>query len=238
VLGLIGAYLGYSYGRQVRLTLASHRLEAYSRLWERTGLAAPTRLDERTGLAEVAHPLSRSLSVDERIHLYRQLTTWYYQQGGGMLLGADTRSLYLSAKHNLVCADQDLEPKAFRKLLEDTGRIGDANSLTNAERGCYSIRQLSLLRSQMKADLAIYGVPFVGTLQDHEQEFLRGCGVNLLRRPWRRAMPSRIRALGWLLSRRWSRSKAATDQDTLEDAKLCKEPRTTEESGVGKQENA
>jgi hypothetical protein len=233
LLGLIGVYLGHNYRRQVRLDLASHRLEAYSSLWEETGLAAPTRLDEGTGLAEVGRPLSRSLSVDERMRLYRHLTTWYYKNGGGMLLAADTRSLYLNAKHNLVCADESLAPKAFRKHLVSEALLSHDRRLTAAERGCYSIRQLSLLRSQMKADLAIYGVPFVGTLQRHEQEFLRGCGVNLLRRPWRRAMPSRSRALRWLLSRRWSGSEAATDEDTAEDVKLCHEPRATEDSGVG-----
>jgi hypothetical protein len=36
-----------------------------------------------------------------------------------------------------------------------------------------SIRQLSLLRSQMKADLAIYGLPFVGTLSQQDVRFLR-----------------------------------------------------------------
>lgn len=222
LLGLIAAYLGHNYRRQVRLTLADHRLEAYSKLWELTGLAAPTRLDERTGLVAVDQPLSGSLSDGERTRLYSEMTTWYYRDGNGMLLGSQTRDLYLKAKHNLVCADGELEPERFRALLLKHELMGNGTNLSEAERGCYSIRQLSLLRSQMKADLAIYGVPFFGALQDHEKAFLQGCGVNLLRRPWRRAIGGRI----WgLLSRLRTPSGSAEPHDTAGDqVKQCREP--------------
>jgi hypothetical protein len=187
LLGIVAAYFSYSYGRQLKLSLASRRLEAYSKLFEATGLAAPTRLDERTGLVKTAHALDRSLTVGERRALFKMLTTWYYTDGNGMLLTKLTRNVYLSAKHNLVCDDAKLEPDRFRKWLERTERIGKGTSLTPEERGCFSIRQLSLLRTQMKTDLAIYGLPYAGGLQPHEVEFLRGCHVDLRRKPWRDA---------------------------------------------------
>ena len=184
LLGVVAAYFSYSYGRQLKLSLASRRLEAYSKLWEATGLASPTRLDERTGLVKTTGALDRSLTESERRTLYGTLTTWYYTDGNGMLLTLLTRNLYLRAKHNLVCDDADLQPDRFRTWLEETGRIGEGTSLTWKERGCFSIRQLSLLRTQMKTDLAIYGLPFSGELEPHEVEFLIGCGVNVQKKPW------------------------------------------------------
>ena len=187
-LGIVTAYFSYSYGRQLRLSLASRRLEAYSKLWEATGLASPTRLDKRTELVETAGPLHESgpLTKSERRALHTTLTTWYYTNGNGMLLTGRTRTVYLNAKQNLVCDDEDLEPPLFRGWLQWIRR----RSLTLDERGCLSIRQLSLLRTQMKTDLAIYGIPYTGKLQRHEIEFLKGCGVKLWRKPWRAAMRS------------------------------------------------
>jgi hypothetical protein len=188
LLGIVGVYFSYSYGRQLRLSLASRRLEAYSKLWEATGLAAPTRLDERTGLAMTVGGLDRSLTESERRALFEKLTTWYYTDGNGMLLSKLTRNVYLNTKHNLVCDDAHLEPDRFHAWLKKTGRIGHGNSLTWKERGCLSIRQLSLLRTQMKTDLAIYGQPYAEHLARHEKTFLRGCGVKLWRKPWRAAI--------------------------------------------------
>jgi hypothetical protein len=110
LLGIVAAYFSYSYGRQLKLSLASRRLEAYSKLFEATGLAAPTRLDERTGLVKTAHALDRSLTVGERRALFKMLTTWYYTDGNGMLLTKLTRNVYLNAKHNLVCDDASSSP--------------------------------------------------------------------------------------------------------------------------------
>jgi hypothetical protein len=118
LLGIVGVYFSYSYGRQLRLSLASRRLAAYSKLWEATGLAAPTRLDERTGLAKTAGALDRSLTESERRALHETLTIWYYTDGNGMLLSKLTRSVYLKTKHNLVCDDAHLEPDQFHTWLE------------------------------------------------------------------------------------------------------------------------
>lgn len=195
LLGIVGAYFSYSYGRQLRLSLASRRLAAYSKLWEATGVASPTRLDVRAGLVETVGALDRSLTESERRALHNTLVTWYYTDGNGMLLTKLTRNVYLKAKHNLICDDAHLEPPKFRAWLWKTGQTKD-RSLTWEERGCFSIRQVSLLHTQMKTDLAIYGLPFSERLAKHERKFLRGCGVHPWRKPWRTPWRDVIR--GWL----------------------------------------
>lgn len=172
LIGMAGLYLVHNYRRHTRVMLAEVRRAAYAQLWEVTGLAAPTRLDQ-AGVGGV-------LTADERRLLYQRLTDWYYRDGNGMLLEATTRTVYLDAKHNLVCATAALRPAGLLDLLPDT--------LTEDQRrGCLSIRQLSLLRTQLKADLAIYGSPFVGELTAHEKAFLRHCNVRMWRQPWRKA---------------------------------------------------
>lgn len=44
VVTSVGLWLANSYRRQISLKLGQTRFEAYSRLWEITGVAAPTRL--------------------------------------------------------------------------------------------------------------------------------------------------------------------------------------------------
>jgi hypothetical protein len=171
-LGLIGLYLAHGYRRQARLRLAEVRRSAYALLWEETGLAAPTRL-EGAGA-------EGTLSASERQRLYQRLTNWYYRDGNGMLLEQASREIYLTAKHNLTCDSRDLRPDGLLELLPTC--LSD-----DQKRGCLSIRQLSLLRTQMKADLAIFGHPYVRRLADHERLFLKRCGVNLRHRPWRKA---------------------------------------------------
>lgn len=187
ILTVAGLWLARSYGRQIRVSLANRRLDAYAALWERTGLAAPVRLDQKIADLE-DRPWSLFLSIPDRRRLYAELTAWYYSDGNGMLLSKQSRSIYLAAKNNLICPDRELDPKELRGHFE-CGR-GSNWALTREERGCLSIRQLSLLRAQMKADLAIHGVPFISSLQMHELAFLIGLDVNVLKRPWRYALPS------------------------------------------------
>jgi hypothetical protein len=141
-------------------------------LWEATGLAAPTRLE--------FEGIRGALSAKERQSLYQQLTDWYYRDGNGMLLESETRRLYLDAKHNLCCSPSDLRPTNLLRLLP--GMLDKEQ-----QRGLIAIRQLSLMRTQMKKDLAIYGRPYVGSLTAHEKAFLRHCKINLRAQPWRRA---------------------------------------------------
>ncbi len=173
VLGSVGLYLGNSYRRRSQVDLASARRDSYAELWEITGLAAPTRL--RPG----GHGV---LTLEEREFLYRRMTAWYYRNGNGMLLSKDTRSLYLKVKYNLNCADCDLKPGG-KGLLRSF-----PESMDNLDaRGCLSIRQLSLLRTQMKSDLAVFGRIYSAGLRNHERRLLQDSLSPLweLKRPWR-----------------------------------------------------
>ena len=218
ILGGIGFYFVHNYSRQMRTQLAEARRTAYAELWEITGLAAPTRLADGGWRG--------TLSRQERERLYRDLTTWYYRNGNGMLLDKTTRKLYLDAKHNLTCWPGDIRPqdalapcvtKGVRNLSELSpsshpltrphayprrvregcdlpGQPGEPvfglldlfppDMTEDEKRGCLSIRQLSLLRTQMKTDLAIYGVPWVEGLHLQDRAFLCSNGVRLQRSPW------------------------------------------------------
>jgi hypothetical protein len=45
IVTVVGVLLAQNYHRQMALKLSQTRLDAYSRLWQITGIAAPTRLD-------------------------------------------------------------------------------------------------------------------------------------------------------------------------------------------------
>jgi hypothetical protein len=170
VIAVVGLYLANGYRRQSRVRLAEARRSAYAQLWEKTMLAAPTRLEGAEG----------ALRLEERTRLHQDLTNWYYRNGNGMLLDNRTRRIYLDAKHNLTCLSSNTRPDGVLQLLPV--RLSE-----EAKRGCLSMRQLSLLRTQMKVDLAIFGDPYVRHLADHERLFLKNCGVSLYRKPWRKA---------------------------------------------------
>lgn len=175
-LAVITAILANSYRRRMRLELAEARLQAYGRLHEITGLAAPTRLD----LEGTKGALTRA----EREALYSELTTWYYRDGNGLLLEGDTREIYLAAKRNLLCTDEQITPASAWSSIQADFSQSAAGEDSDVMRGIMSIRQLSLLRTQLKGDLAIFGIPFSGTLASHEREFLVGCGVDPKEPPW------------------------------------------------------
>lgn len=174
LLGIIGLYLTHSFRRQVKQKTADRRMKSYSELWTITGVASPTRLKEW----HVGMPRG-PVTQEERGNLYVEFTKWYYKSGNGLFLGDGTRSLYLATKDNLICPDSALKPSkiydALQKLPEEQ---------RSAKRGEMSIRQLSLLRARMRADLEVYGTLFFGELQDEDKEFLEYCGENLNRKPW------------------------------------------------------
>lgn len=165
-LGLVGLYFAHSYRRQVRLKLAEKRLNAYAKLWALMEVATPVR--ERQGG-------QGQLSPEERKTLHDSLTHWYYSDGNGILLEKEARELYLTAKHNLICADEEVQPQELRKSVKNF----------SSQRGSLSMRQLSLLRSQMRADLTIFATWYYRGLKQSDKEFLAHCGVDLNRKPWR-----------------------------------------------------
>lgn len=189
--GAVG-WLAHNYRRKLQLELSGKRLSAYSRLWEVTGVAAPTRLDGQ-GIAGYLRP-------NERWRLWRAMTEWYYRDGNGLLLDDASKAVYLNVKHNLACRTDELKPDDLRKLVQDEiqqngrgrGRLDPAYD--DVVRGLLAISQLSLLRTQLKSDLRIYGQTYGGDLFRHEIIFLEGCDVSLESRPW--AKPSQWYRLG------------------------------------------
>lgn len=175
LLGIAGLYLTHNLRRHIRQRTADSRMSAYAELWEIMLLARPTRLHKLKG-----EELHGPLILDERTKLYQLLTEWYYKQGNGMFLGDNTRRLYLTAKTNLVCDDSELKPESLHTELKQQESKEEIQQL----RGKWSIWQLSLLRTRMRADLEVYGPLFVGTLSDHDKQFLTYCGEDWRKKPW------------------------------------------------------
>jgi hypothetical protein len=173
-----GLWFAYSYNRQMALKLSETRLKAYSRLWELSGVAAPTRLD---GWGEDGY-----LLLEERRALWAAMTDWYYENGGGMLLTAVTKDVYLNVKHNLICESSDLAPEGLAHRIKEALRP-TGQELDEKVRGTLAIRLISLLRTQLKSDLAIYGSTYSGKLNDHERFFLIHSGVDLRSKAWAKA---------------------------------------------------
>ena len=176
VLTGAGLYFAYNHRRQVQLQITNDRLKAYAGLWSLMKVAASMRT-----------PDGGSLSKEERLKLFDHMTDWYFADGHGMLLDSLTREIYLHAKKNLVCPDDALKPPVKR-----------ATTMSDKERGALSISQLSLLRSQMKRDIEVYGIPFHADLSDDEKAFLTYCGADLRRPPWSRPwyQPNRPKSRG------------------------------------------
>jgi hypothetical protein len=164
-IAIIGLYLTHSLRRQQRLRVAEKRLDSYRDLWGLMAVARPTRLTE----ADRKGPLTRKEAKD----LYDDTTEWYFGNGNGMLLMDPTKMLYLNAKKEL-----------------DKYAHGEGDDWrTEGER---VIRQLSLLRTQMKLDLDIYGHSyFDDELNDDDRAFLRKAGID----PARWGRPSRLQML-------------------------------------------
>ena len=118
----------------------------------------------------------------DRGQLFDDLTGWYYKDGNGMLLSQDTRNIYLAAKANLVCAPDKFLPARARAAVAK----GDS------ERDRLIVRQLSLLRTAMRGDIAIYTAPWGSALTDEDLSFLYACGVDVSRNPWRGSLPRQL----------------------------------------------
>ena len=179
VVTVVGLWLAYNYSRQMGLKLSETRLKAYSRLWEISGVAAPTRLE---GWGDDGY-----LQLDERRDLWAAMTDWYYANGAGMLLTATTKDVYLSVKHNLICESSDVRPAGLAGRIQAQLGLPTGQELDETVRGTLAIRLISLLRTQLKSDLAIYGATYSGKLNDYERYFLERSGVNLASKAWARA---------------------------------------------------
>jgi hypothetical protein len=188
-----GLWFAYSYSRQMALKLSETRLKAYSRLWVISGIAAPTRLD---GWADLGH-----LPLDERRRLWAAMTDWYFEDGHGMLLAATSKDVYLNVKHNLICESSDLRPTGLADRISEELHLPAGQELNDTVRGTLTIRLISLLRTQLKSDLAIYGETYSGKLNDYERFFLLNSEVNLRSKAWARAAGFDTWWRRWILRR-------------------------------------
>lgn len=177
IVTAVGLWLAHNYRRQMTLKLSETRLQAYSHLWEITGIAAPTRLD---GWGDDGF-----LRLEERRELWAAMTDWYYANGGGMLLAETTKKLYLNVKHDLLCEWSNLRPAGLGAQIEllEGDKVDD-----DKVRGNLAITLISLLRTQLKSDLAIYGSTYASSLNNHEIYFLEQSGVNLRSEAWASAV--------------------------------------------------
>ncbi|MFI5564395.1 hypothetical protein ACIA2T_34320 [Amycolatopsis japonica] len=167
LLGLVGLWFAHNYRRQIRLKLAERQVEAYTRLWALTAPAAPFR----------ATPLEPA----ELKKLHDDMGKWYFDDGDGILTSAAARDLFVGVHSNLVCPIGAMKPAVLAAQLT-------ALSPADAERrrGCAIVRQVSLLRTQLKKDLAMHlGVDYYTDLQPDDRAFLVSCGLSPRRRPWR-----------------------------------------------------
>jgi hypothetical protein len=163
----VGIYLAHNLRRQLQLKIVDHRLNSYTLLWSLMERAGPWRIE--SGL--------RPISAEERKELYDNMTSWYYGSGNGMLLAPLTREIYLNAKFNLICPDERLRPHSLIDFL--------SNDMDHERwRGSLSMSQLSMLRAQMRTDLAIYGLLYEAT-DPQDREFLMEAKADLRKPPWR-----------------------------------------------------
>ena len=174
-LGAAGLFLAHSVRRQLQVKVADARVHAYTALWEAMKMAAP----------DAAKPMSAA----ERCVLHGTMTDWYFNGGHGMLMPNGTGRLFEAATRNLVrCCLHEVVPDCARERL---ARL-PAQKLEDAH-GKLSMRQLALLRTRMKADLAVYGRVYDQDLGPEDKAFLRDCGENLHRQPWRQPLLNRVR---------------------------------------------
>ena len=190
-LGLAGLYFANSVKRRARQDLdrdvAEKRFAAYGAMWTHMMQASPMNAIElaetsQTGSLADAGDAQHDDSTIDRDQLFKDLTDWYYRDGNGMLLSRDARNIYLTAKANLVCAPD--------KFLPAKARAAVAND--DAERDRLIVRQLSLLRTAMRGDIAIYTTPWGSALTEEDISFLCACGVDVSRDPWRGSLPRQL----------------------------------------------
>jgi hypothetical protein len=97
-----------------------------------------------------------------------------------MLLADGSRSVYLNAKDNLISSVDAFVPQESGQRLR-----GLAGVDLERERGLLAQGQLSLLRTQLKADMQIFGQPHGPRLDNEDRAFLVHCGIDINRKPWK-----------------------------------------------------
>jgi hypothetical protein len=165
-LALIGFYLAHSFTRQQRLRIAERRIDGYRKLWALMLVARPSRIEA---------PENNPLTQKEALSLLDEMTTWYFDDGNGMFLPHETQAMFVQAEIALMRYGRETYPT-----------IPIRQAATPEDDARRVMRNLSLLRSQMKRDIKIYGVSARPKLQEGDAAFLRSANVNPRRwlRPW------------------------------------------------------
>lgn len=169
-LGLVGLWLAHNFRRQIRVKLAERQVDAYVRLWTLTASATPGRPEP--------------LDAVERQSLCAEMNRWYFDDGFGVFMPQPTRDLFVAVAANLICPVDSMKPAMLGTELADLPAAE-----AERRRGCASIRQVSLLRTQLKIDLAMHlGFRHYSDIHPDDRAFLRGCGISPWRRPWRQRL--------------------------------------------------
>lgn len=161
-LGGVGLWFTHNYRRQLKVKLADRTFDAYARLWEVTRLIAPD---------------GPPVDVEQRTALAKEMDDWYFQEGGGLLLEPKTRKLFFALKWNLEAEPPNVQPR----MLADKLRPLPAHE-AELVLSCACIRYASLLRSQLKADLAVYSGAarkHLGHWRQDERQLMHDCGISL-----------------------------------------------------------
>src|SRR5215467_8364914 len=140
VLGVVGFIAARSINKERELRITERRLAAYERIW---------------ALMRSASPNDEPLDEAGRRQLEKKLADWYYANGDGMLLVNGSRSMYMKAKDNLILPVERIVPRESSQRLQPL-----SGAKLEQERGLLAQRQLSLLRTQLKSDLKVFGVPY------------------------------------------------------------------------------
>lgn len=167
LLSAVGLWIAHSFRRQMRLKLTDQLYAAYAALWELTG-----RLPTFT---------NQLACSEQRRELSRAMGNWYYEGGHGLLMPASTRKLFFVIMQNLVVPANAVLPLGLRRRL-----LSLPDEQREAVLTCACIRFLSLLRSQLKEDMAIYGGlrrnRDRGSRLEDERELELACGIPVGRR--------------------------------------------------------
>ena len=186
LIGIAGLYLANSLWRQQQMRIVEKKLTAYQALWSKMEVASPFRQT-----VWKMEPLTRK----ERQKLFEAFTRWYYKDGNGMFMGDGTRAIYLLAKDNLVRELAFYRPESLRDRM-----VNLPEKEQERARGLLSIRQLSLLRNRMKAELGVFGIPYHVNLNCLDEDFLRECKQDPKKKPWNKKEP-------WYKWRPWKKAK-------------------------------
>jgi hypothetical protein len=160
ILGLAGLWLGHSYRRNIKQQTTERLLDSYAGLWDVTG---------KFGSPEARGPVEDSTLLQLGV----AMDAWYFQDGAGMVLPWRTRELFFAIRNNILGRRDQIKPATMAAELARRSAAA-----ADPQYQCMIRRQLSLLRTQLKSDLAMYrNDQHVRRLRPDERELLTLCRI-------------------------------------------------------------